>query len=184
MPSGYQQTLIDSIFFDKDRQLLEAFRKRTEKLDRRAQLSQVSGIHDETVLDRLIELNIDAETFAAMALVPLVTVAWADGDVQAQEREVILTAAKNSGLPPKDGRYPLLEHWLNKHPGPEMVAAWKHYIAGLCQKLTPPEIENLKHELLDLARNVAQAAGGFLGMGSKISSAERDVLADLERAFS
>jgi hypothetical protein len=67
---------------------------------------------------------------------------------------------------------------------PEMVAAWKHYIEGLCKKLTPPEIENLKHELLDLARDVAQAAGGFLGLGSKISTAEKAVLEDLERAFS
>jgi hypothetical protein len=184
MPSGYQQTLIDSIFFDKDRQLLEEFRKRAEKLDRRAQLSQVSGIRDEAALDRLIELNIDAETLAAMALVPLVAVAWADGEVQPQEREVILAAAKKSGLPPKDGRYPLLEHWLKKHPGPEMVEAWKHYIVGLCEQLTPPEIEKLKHELLDLAGEVARATGGFLGLGSKISPAERALLDDLARAFS
>jgi hypothetical protein len=183
-PTGYQKTLIDSIFFDLDQKLLEDFRKRTEKMDRRAQLMQVSGIHDEAVLDRLIELNIDPETLAAMAVVPLVAVAWADGDVQAKEREVILAAAKKSGVPPKDGRYPLLEHWLNKHPGAEMVEAWQHYLEGLCKKLTPPEIAELKHDLLDRARQVAQAAGGFLGLGNKISAAEQAVLDELEQAFS
>ena len=52
-PSGYQKTLVDSFFFDQDQQLLQDFRKRMEKVDRRAQLIQVSGIHDEAVLDHL-----------------------------------------------------------------------------------------------------------------------------------
>jgi hypothetical protein len=180
--SGYQQTLIDSFFFDQNQQLLQDFRQRLEKTDRRAQLAQISGIHDETVLDHLIELNIDVETMAAMAVVPLVSVAWADGDVQVNEREVILTAAKKSGVQPQDGRYPMLEHWLNKHPGPDLVDAWKHYIKGLCKKLSPKEIEELKHDLLDRAHQVAEAAGGFLGFG-KISAAEQKVLDDLEQAF-
>jgi hypothetical protein len=182
-PIGSQKTLIDSIFFDQDQKLLENFRNRMEKIDRRAQLIQVSGIHDEAVLDRLIELNISPETLAAMSVVPLVSVAWADGDIHAKEREVIISAAKNAGIQPQEGRYPLLEHWLNKHPGPEMVEAWKHYIEGLCKQLSPQEIEELKHDLLDLARKVAQAAGGFLGLGNKISSAEQKTLDDLAEAF-
>jgi tellurite resistance protein len=184
LPTGYQKTLIDSIFFDQDQQLLQDFRKRMEKIDRRDQLIQVSGIHDEAVLDRLIELDINPETLAAMSVVPLVSVAWADGEIQTKEREVIISAAKDAGIEPKDGRYPVLEHWLKKHPGPEMVEAWKHYIQGLCKKLSPKEIEELKHDLLDLARNVAQAAGGFLGLGNKISAAEQNVLDDLTQAFS
>jgi hypothetical protein len=182
-PAGNQQTLIDSIFFDRDQQLLEEFRARLKKVDRRAQLTQVSGIHDEAVLDRLIELNVDPETLAAMSVVPLVSVAWADGEVHEKERVVIISAAKQAGIEPKDGRYPLLEHWLNKHPGPEMVDAWKHYLQGLCKKLTPQEVEELKHDLLDSARSVAQAAGGFLGLGNKISPAEQELLDDLAKAF-
>ena len=64
-----------------------------------------------------------------------------------------------------------------------MVEAWKHYLNGLCKKLTPPEIEELKHDLLDLARKVAQAAGGFLGLGNKISAAEQAVLTIWSRRF-
>jgi tellurite resistance protein len=181
--SANQKTLVDSFFYDQDQKLLQDFRQRMEKMDRRAQLKEVSGIHDDAVLDHLVELNIDAETLAAMEVVPLVAVAWADGDVQAKEREVILEAVKKTGLKPKDGRYPMLEHWLDKHPGAEMVDAWKHYLQGLCRKLTPQEIEKLKHELLDLAREVAQAAGGFLGFG-KISPDEQAILDDLSQAFS
>ena len=92
----------------------KAFRERMEKMERRDQLAQVSGIHDEAVLDRLIELDIGPETLAALEVVPLVFVAWADGKVQAEEREAIIAVAKAAGIQPQDGRYPLLEHWLEK----------------------------------------------------------------------
>lgn len=53
-----------------------------------------------------------------------------------------------------------------------MIQAWKHYVKGLCQQLDSQEVERLRHELLDRAHTVAQAAGGFLGFGDKISTAE------------
>ena len=37
--------------------------------------------------------------------------------------------------------------------------------------------------MIELARGVAEAAGGFLGLGSKVSPAERAVLEELERAL-
>jgi hypothetical protein len=181
---GDPRKLVDAFFFEQDQQLLKAFHDRLEKMDRRAQLAQVSRIHDEAVLDRLIDLDIDPETVAAMAVVPLVLVAWADGKVQAEERKAIIAAAKAEGIQPQDGRYPLLEFWLNKRPGPEMLEAWRHYIQGLCQKLEKPQVEELKRSLLGLAEGVAQAAGGFLGLGNKVSVGERRVLDKLEQAFS
>jgi hypothetical protein len=41
----------------------------------------------------------------------------------------------------------------------------------------------LKQDLLGRARVVAEAAGGFLGLGTRISSAEQAVLTELEQAF-
>jgi tellurite resistance protein len=134
-------------------------------------------------LDRLIELKIDAETMAAMAVVPLVTVAWADGKVQDEERKAILAAAQSAGVKPQDGRYPMLEFWMNKRPGREMIEAWEHYIADVCKRLSPKEVEELKHDVLSLARTVAEAAGGFLGIG-RVSASETNVLGRLEKAFS
>jgi hypothetical protein len=187
MPSlltGYQKTLVDAFFHERDQQLLNAFHERMEKMDRRAQLTQVSGISDEVVLDRLIELDIGPETLAAIEVVPLLSIAWADGKVQAEEREAIIAAAAAAGIQPQDGRYPPLEYWLKTRPGAEMFEAWKHYVSGLCQRLEKPEIERLKDNVLGLAEKVAEAAGGFLGIGNKISVAERTVLRKLERAFS
>jgi len=180
---GGAKTLLDVFFHERDQQLLNAFRERLERTDRRAQLAQVSGIHDEAVLDRLIELNIEPETLAAMAVVPLICIAWADGRVQETERQAILAAARTAGVQPQNGRYPLIEYWLSERPSAELLEAWEHYIQGLCQRLDEHEIGELRRDLLGRAREVAEAAGGILGFGNKTSAAERAMLARLEQAF-
>ena len=176
-------TLLHVFFHEQDQQLLSAFRERLEKADRRTQLAEVSGIRDEAVLDHLIELKIGPDTLAAIAVVPLVCVAWADGEVQEAERTAVLAAAKAAGMHPQNSRYPLLEFWLTQRPGVEVLVAWEHYIRDLCQRLNEHEIGELRRDLLDRARGVATAAGGFLGFGTKISAVERAVLDRLEQAF-
>ena len=120
---------------------------------------------------------------AAIAAIPLVVVAWADRTVQEAERKAIIEAAEASGIASQDGRYPILEYWLSKRPKPELLDAWKHYIAALCRQLSQAEIEQLKHDMLQRARQVAEAAGGFLGYGNKISANEQKVLQSLEEVI-
>jgi hypothetical protein len=179
----YSKTLVEAIFFEQDQQLLKAFHERLEKIDRRTQFARICGISDEAILDRLIELDIAPEALAAMEVVPLVLVAWADGAVQAEERAEILATVAATGIQPQDARYPVLEHWLKRRPGAGMLEAWRHYVHGLCLQMERPEIEKLRQEVLDRARKVAQAAGGFWGFGNKTSAAERTLLDKLERAF-
>jgi hypothetical protein len=178
------QSLVDAFFHARDQQLLDEFRQRLEKKDRRAQLAAVSGVHDEAVLDRLIELNISPEALAAIHVIPLVQVAWADGNVSPEERTAIIQAAHDAGIQSRDGHYPLLEHWLYENPGREMLEAWEHYIQNLCKQLTPEEVAKLKKDTLALASKVAEAAGGgLLGLRSKISKSERAMIDRLEKAF-
>jgi len=187
MSQGYlsdqSRLLVDALFHARDQQLLEAFRQRQEQKDRKALFAAVLGMDDEALLDHLVELNVQPEALAAIAIVPLAAVAWADHAVQPEERQAILQAAQSSGVPPQDGRYPVLEYWLTERPGPELLEAWKHYVRALCRQLTPQQIGELKHDLLDGARGVAQAAGGLLGLGNKVSANERAALRELEQAF-
>jgi hypothetical protein len=178
------QSLMDAFFHARDQQLLAEFRQRLEKKDRREQLAAVSGVQDEATLDRLIELNISPEELAAIHVIPLVQVAWADGNVKPEERAAIIQAARDAGIQSRDGHFPLLEHWLNDHPGREMLEAWKYYIQSLCKQLRPEEIAKLKTDTLTLAQKIAEAAGGgLMGLRSKISKAERAMLDELAKAF-
>jgi len=183
-PSRSQKSiLIDAMFHNREKHLVEAFRERLSQLEHRQQLAHVSGIRDEAMLDRFLGLGITAESLAALGLVPLVWVAWADGELAIRERDRIVALARAAGIGPKNGRYPLLEHWLKRRPSPEMVAAWRDYIKHLRERMAATDLEALRREILDHAGEVARASGGLLGFGEKVSPAEEAVLAELEEAL-
>ncbi len=177
------RVLEDAFFQTKNAELLDEFREHMAKLERKEQLADASGIHDEVVLERLASLKIGPETLAAVSLVPLVEVAWADGKVQDKEHAAVMKAAEQAGIEQDDDAFALLDDWLNHKPAPEMLDAWKQYVASLCDALGDEAADRLKHDLLDRARTVAQATGGFLGFGKGMNAADKAMLEELERAF-
>jgi tellurite resistance protein len=110
-------------------------------------------------------------------------VAWADGKIDARERDAVLRAAQASGLDAASPGYGLLQAWLEERPQPDLRRLWKEYIAALCVGLDPAVRRALRDEIVGRARGVAEVAGGFLGLGSKISASEEQVIADLATAF-
>ena len=175
--------VLEELFFsERNEKLLEQLRQEAEKKERRNALAKATGITLESVLDKLLELDVTVERAAAFALVPLVEVAWADGQVQDREREAILIAAAGRGLESGSAPHKLLESWLGEKPEPRLLEVWKEYAEALVASLEAEQRTALRHELLDRARAVAEAAGGFLGL-HKISAEEAAMLADLEKAF-
>ena len=178
-----RQAMEDAFFHTRDRKLLEEFREHLTHMDRRDQLMDASGIHDQSVLDRMLSLNIGPETLAALTLVPLVEVAWADGKMHRQQRAAVVAAAEAEGVQPKDDAHSLLEQWQDEKPAPEILDTWKSCVRALCETLDAEAADALKHDLLDRARTVAKAAGGILGIGNRVTSDERAMLEELEKAF-
>jgi hypothetical protein len=60
---------------------------------------------------------------------------------------------------------------------------WEQYVASMSTTLPAQERDALKAELLRQARSVADAAGGFLGLGSRVSKQEEALLAEIAAAF-
>jgi hypothetical protein len=145
----------------------------------REALAKAAGIANPAVVDKLLELG-SAETEAALALVPLVEIAWADGELDRRERGAILDRARDSGLADESVDHELLEAWLGRRPDPKLLTAWMHMVRGISEQLGPEESGRLKANLLDRARAVATASGGVLGIGSKVSSAKAAMLMQLE----
>ena len=175
--------LEDEFFAKQDAILIEKLRELEQMERTQKALSQVSGITNEAILKHLVELNIHPDLLATLALVPLVEVAWADGEVQADERKAILAGSVRLGMGPASVDYALLEEWLKQKPPAKMLDAWIVYIRGLCEVLSPNERTGIKVAFLARARQVAEAAGGFLGLTSKISGKEEAMLNKLESAF-
>jgi hypothetical protein len=174
---------LEEQFFSKhNRELLEKLRVKTDAASRREQLIAVSGIRNDALLDELVALGLDAEGLAALGLIPLIEVAWADGKVQARERDALLEAAKKSGVTPGTAAYELLSSWLEREPDPKLFAAWKDYVRALRGAVSQDSFLALRTEVVERAKAVARAAGGILGVGG-VWGTEKGVLAELEAAF-
>ena len=176
------RTLEDEFFRKEDQRLTARLRELQDKGASREALGKVSGIKNEAILDKLLQLGIRAEVVAALALVPLVEVAWADGSIDERERREILARAEKSGIAVGTTNHALLQSWLERRPEPKLLSAWIHMVEGLCEHMTPEQVRTLRADLIERARAIASASGGLLGVG-KVSAAEADMIQQLESAF-
>ena len=173
-----RRVLEDSFFAQRDRELMEKLKQQLKK----DELSSACGIKNPAVIESLVNANISSETITALTLVPLIAVAWADGEIAPEERDAIRSAIEATGIEADSICRQLLDTWLAEPPGPELVKAWKDYIRALASTASPAAVETLRDDVLNHTREIAAAAGGILGLRS-ISKNEKDVIDDLLSAF-
>jgi hypothetical protein len=179
---GLEGRNLNAAFFGRDEEEVgKALREREEAVLR--DLAEASGIEDEWILVRLSELGIRADTLAALTLVPLVEVAWADGRMDPRERSAILDGAAATGIAPDSWSYRLFEMWTRDLPAPELLEVWEEFVGALAAKLGDAERRAFRRKLLGRAREVAEAAAGVLGMGPRVSESEARILSRLDEAF-
>jgi hypothetical protein len=177
------KSLEDLFFLERDKILIERLHHLEKMKKTKEAIAVVSGITDEDVLQKLVELGIGPETVASLALVPLIAVAWADGKIDEEEKAAVLKAASESFVSRDSPDYDVLQQWMEHKPNPRLLEAWRHYIKGLCEKLTKHQRTALKKNFIGHARQVAETTGGFLGLGNKTSKQEKEMLEKLEAAF-
>jgi tellurite resistance protein len=171
--------LEESYFLQIEAEKLQRLRKERAREKLRAEIGMMLGIEDVAMVDRLIDLGINRDTIAAVEVLPLVDVAWADGGVDDKERSRVLEIAAQLGLQTDTPAHALLGAWLARRPGPELFEAW-HRVA--------PRRWNLRtgaaraRLVLEGAHEVAMASGGLLGFGG-ISGSERAVIERISRAL-
>lgn len=179
-----RKALEEEFFRKQDQKLVEQLRAKQEKSALREALVQLGAKDSEALVDALFEQSVSPRTLAAITLVPLVVVAWSDGSLEAKEKEAILQAAASLGVPEDGPGYALLRAWLDEKPPSKLLQTWETFTAALAANLSAEQRAEMKRDVVDRARRVAEAAGGFLGIvGPKVSVSEREVLARLEKAF-
>jgi len=175
---------LEAQFFAKQSEELKArLRKRLEESEQIEGLRELADISDEDLLKRLVDLGVHPATWAAVSLIPLVEMAWADGSVDEKERRAVLAAAEANGVDPHGPGHELLQNWLKSRPDARLFATWGEYVVGLCEDLSPSEREAMREVVVGRARAVAESTGGLLGLINKISPEEKVVLASVEKAF-
>lgn len=176
--------LEESFFRNKDAELIRQLQEQRIAELRRQELAAVSGIHEAGLLDRLVRLQLGPDTVAALSLVPLVRVAWADGRLDNSERDAILKAATESGIQKDSASYGCLLSWLEEKPTADLNTAWTDYVRELCKTLADEDRNGLREGIVGRAQHIAAAAGGFLGLGNKVTETEQAELDRINAAFS
>ncbi|MFM7736620.1 MAG: hypothetical protein ACKPBU_11660 [Alphaproteobacteria bacterium] len=175
---------LEEEFFKKQNDaLLEKLRNQVETERPAAVLGRITGITDAKVLDTLVALHVNHETLAAFALYPLVEVAWADGRVDEGEREAVLKAAAEQGIASGTAVHEVLGHLLADEPTPAVRDAWHAWAKALRGRVEPSEADAISASLVRQARAVAEASGGFLGVGRRVNEREQLVIDGIGKAF-
>ena len=174
---------LEEIFFSKENErLLHELGKKAKADEKRKALIAVVKVKDPAIIDHLLELGVGPESILAVGLVPLAAISWADGSLHEKERNAILKAASERGVEPGSANYTMLEVWLREKPKRELIEAWKKYARGIWEQLTDSERVLMRNSIVGNAREIAEAAGGFLGLQA-ISPQEKAVLEELEKVL-
>jgi hypothetical protein len=148
------------------------------------ELSQETGIEDREILEKLLRFDISADNVAALSLVPLFFLGWADGDLDQREDEYIHDYIRKAGISLSGMNLKLISHWFNVPPAREYLDAWSLYMQGKLQSADARTRASMKDEFFSHFERLASVSSGFLGLGPRISRAEGRQLARLRKALS
>ena len=170
-----EHALENEYFHRKDRELIERLRQEGRKEEERHDLEHRLGTHDAAFLEQLQAAGFGPDNLPLLHLVPLVDVAWSEGEVTSRERELILALAAGRGLTPDGPAYAQLVGWLDARP----TEAFFETTYEAIRKMLALEDDASRHatqqDLESWSTKIAEATGGILGM-RPISKDERECL--------
>lgn len=172
------QALEDEFFHRVDDKLRQQLRERIQRDKAKEMLSEATGFQNQELLDHLVDAGIESSTIAALALAPAIFVAWADGQVTAKERQVVMSEALQRGVDECPMSFQLIESWLEHRPPESLWKLWQEYAVAIQKPIAPAASSLLAIEIHRLATKVSSASGGMLGRG-KISRAEQKILDEI-----
>lgn len=175
----------EEYFRKQERELIEKLQQRGREEATRKRLAERSGVADEEILKDLQALGYTPETVMLLHLVPLLQMAWAEGDVSDRERELIIEAARARGIDKDSPADKQLATWLTSRPSNELFDRTLRAIGAILETRPSEERDANQRDLLSRLTAIATASGGILGFG-KVSAQEQQVLArvaqEIERA--
>ncbi len=149
-----------------------------EDLRRREEVARSVG-GDIGLAERVRSLGFDGEHAKVLAVLPLVAVAWADGSVSKKERAAVLEAAEKLGVAPGGEPWLRVAAWLEEYPS----ATLREQIMEIL-RLAVARDPSRAPTIIEMMYGVAEAAGGVLGFGQKVSDSERAMIEATAAQFS
>ncbi len=182
-PSDRPRVSEEEYFRRKEKELVQKLKQKAEAEAHRKGLAEAIGLDNEQILDVLRDMGFDRSTVMLLFLFPLLQVAWSDGEVSEEERELILKAARAHGVGEGSSAHEKLEVLLRTPPTPVLFDRALEVIQDLLRFQKQEARQSTSTKLMDACESVAAASGGFLGLGSKVSARERSSLRRIASAI-
>jgi hypothetical protein len=170
------RALEEEYFHRKERELIEKMRAKAQAETAQQALGAQTGVADAQLLADLHELGYTPETISLLHLVPLVQMAWAEGNVSRGERDLIIEAARARGIETGTAADTQLQGWLTTRPSEALFTTTLRAIGAMFASRPDSERAAGQTDLLSYLTSIASASGGVLGFGA-VSDQERAVLA-------
>ena len=171
------RSLEEEYFRKKDRELIEKMRRTAAATDARAEMGKKTGLTDPEMLKELEALGFTPETVVLLPLVPVVQVAWAEGDITPAERGLIVKLARARGIEEGSAADRQLSGWLDRRPAEQVFTHATRLIRAMLE--APGHGDLSADDLVKYCESIANASGGILGVIGRVSAEERQLLAAL-----
>lgn len=170
-----KRALEEEYFRKKEAELIEKMRARLAAERERKNLSEATGVEDDALLLEMQELGFTHDTIELMHVIPLVNVAWADGGVSKNERDLLLQVATARGIAEASPAHELLTSWLDKRPSDEFFDKSLQVLRAML-KSHPDATDDDARNLVTYCKKIAEISGGILGIGRKVSDEEQQAI--------
>ena len=178
LPQSNQPTrgkvLEEAFFYKVDRELIELLSTRLQREEKIRLFANATGIRDQKHLELLADSGFELSTLHFI-WVPLILVAWADGNAEKLEKEVIADILGSKGISQETISRVIAHTWFRNKPTEELWEIWAEFSAATSASLNPSVYNELIDEIVRLCRLIADASGGFMGLG-KISATETQAI--------
>jgi hypothetical protein len=134
----------------------------------------------EELAEEALELGFDRDTARVLPLVPLIEMAWADGEVSSAEDRTVRELAKRFGLEPDSEAFDFMTLMLREQPSEVFFERVNRIVSHLVEE-NPDKWD--RKSLVGLVEQVAEASGGFFRLTDPINSEERALLEEFAEEF-
>jgi hypothetical protein len=168
----------EDYFRKQDRELVERMRKAAAD----AAVGARTGIQDPDLLKDLAALGFNADTVSLLPLIPILQVAWADGDISPEERKLIIDVARTRDIAEGSPADQQLTEWLARCPPADAFVRADRLVAAMLAAHSGPTHDLSADDLVKYCETIAHASGGILGLG-KVSAGEKAAIEQIQKAL-
>ena len=171
------RALEEEYFRKRDRELIDKMRQAAAAEQTRGELGRKTGLDDPALLKELQDLGFTPETVVLLPVLPVLEMAWAEGEITPSERSLIVKFARSRGVDEHSAADGLMTEWMARRPDEAVFGGARRLIAAMLSSGSTPGGPLTIDGLVAYCEEIASASGGILGLRiGSISMEEKALL--------